>query len=84
MIRGAWEGFKAGVRWCVTTWPFGYLCDFEWGHQGRIRVTKDLWVIVGDKGGGTDALPITFCSPQLIARVEEELTGRWYAPTTKN
>ena len=86
MKRRIWEGFKAAVRWCVVTWPFGYLCDFHWEGQGRIRVTKSLWVIVGgDKDDpSTDGLPITFCSPALIARVEEDLTRRWYAPTTKN
>lgn len=82
LLKPCVEGFKTGVRWFIAHWPFGYLCDFEWDTQGRIRVTKQLWVIVGDKkkDGSTDALPLVYCSQALVDRVAEELGKKWYAP----
>lgn len=76
------ELIKAPARWIVRTWPYGYLCDFHWEGQGRIRLTKGLWVIVGGetKNDSTDALPITFVSEKLVDRIAKELNGKWYMP----
>jgi hypothetical protein len=73
---------KAPVRWWVRTWPYGYLCDFHWEGQGRIRLTKDLWVIVGGTKDdpSMDALPISFVSQKLVDRIGEEMNGKWYMP----
>lgn len=73
---------KRPVRWFVRTWPAGYLVDFHWEGQGRIRLTKDFWVVVGGetKNDSTDALPISFVSEKLVKRIAEELNGKWYMP----
>lgn len=73
---------KAIAVFFIRIWPWGYLCDFQWGHQGRIQLTKNCWVIVSH-GNSQDALPINFVSQELGDRIVEEMNNKWYAPTVK-
>jgi hypothetical protein len=74
---------KAPVRWAVRTWPFGHLADFHWEGQGRIRLTKSGWVIVGGEkpGDSTDALPIFLVSHKCQEAIAAEIGKKWYMPT---
>lgn len=80
--RALFGPVKAVALWWQKTWPWGYLCDFHWEGQGRIRLTKNGWVIVGGEkeGDATDALPVTFVSPACVERIVEEMNKKWYAP----
>jgi len=71
---------KAPVRWLVRNWPFGYLADFTWGQQGRIRLTKSGWVIIGGDAAdpSTDALPIFLVSHQCQEAILAEISKKWY------
>lgn len=69
---------KATVWWFFITWPYGYLCQFEYGEL-QVRVTKKGWVIMSD-GQAEDALPAHFVSQKLIDRIKEELKKKWYCP----
>lgn len=73
---------RAAARWVAVKWPYGYLCDFQHETQGRIRLTKSLWVIVGDRkvDGSEDALPASFVSSRLLNRIQQEMNKKWYAP----
>jgi hypothetical protein len=73
---------KAIVVFFIRIWPWGYLCDFHWGAQGRIRLTKYLFVIVSN-GDNSDTLPINLVSQELVDRIVEEMNNKWYAPTVK-
>lgn len=77
---------KAPVRWLVRTWPFGYLCDFKHERQGRIRLTKSLYVVVGGdkRGDAIDALPITLVSDSMVERIVQEIHKKWYMPALES
>lgn len=72
------EGIKAFARFFIMAWPFGVLCKIDNGHGETYTVTKSLWVIVSD-GSSSDALPLNFCSQELVDRVVAELSSRWWA-----
>ena len=55
--------------------PYGYLLRFK-GDGGTITVTKNLYVIVSD-GSSSDALPLNFCSQELVDVVEQKLINTY-------
>ena len=55
----------------------GNLCRFQQG-KSTITVTKSGWVVVSD-GASSDAMPVSFVRPELIAAINGELSKRGYA-----
>lgn len=48
----------------------------EKGKPGKIVISKDLWVTITD-GNSSDALPLNFCSQELVDKLEEVLRKRY-------
>lgn len=66
----------------AINWPYGYLCRLDSGGKETITLNKQMWVIVSD-GQSSDALPISFVSPQLVERLGAELAKKWYWPAAE-
>lgn len=45
--------------------PFGRICSVKLHNGGKAYLRKDLWVIVEDKDGCRDALPLNLTSSKL-------------------
>lgn len=61
-----------------------YLCDSHLQGEGRIHLTKCLWVIVDGKtkDDSQDAMPISFEWQGLIQRIVKGPNGKRYTPSS--
>lgn len=76
-MRKLLETIKTVARFFIFNTPYVILWREKVKEGGYIKLTNTFWIITSD-GESQDALPLSFCSQELVDRIAADLNKRWW------